>query len=141
MKYAIDASVALKWVLPEVDSDKALRLRVAFQNAVHELISPDIFSIEVSNSLARAERNGAIPPGVADIHLANILSTSPRLYAYQPILRRALAIACSARHGIYDCVYVALAEREGCELVTSDDRLIKRLGTTFPFIIPLASLP
>ena len=72
MKYAIDASVALKWVLPEIDSDKALRLRSAFTSAVHELISPDIFSIEVANSLARAERNGAILPGVADIHLANI---------------------------------------------------------------------
>ena len=30
MKYAIDASVALKWVLPEIDSDKVLCLRIAF---------------------------------------------------------------------------------------------------------------
>lgn len=141
MKYAIDASVALKWVLPEIDSDKAIRLRTAFQNVVHELISPDIFLIEVSNSLARAERNGVIPQGVADVHLTNIVSTCPHLYAYQPILRRALAIACSAKHGIYDCVYVSLAEQEKCELVTADDRLIKRLGSLFPFIIPLASMP
>jgi predicted nucleic acid-binding protein len=141
MKYAIDASVALKWVLPEIDSDKAIRLLTAFQAGVHELMSPDVFPIEVSNSLARAERNGAIPTGVADIHLTNILSTSPRLHPYQPILRRALAIACSARHGIYDCVYVALVEREGCELVTADDRLIKKLGVTFRFIVSLSSMP
>ena len=141
MKYAIDASVALKWVLPEIDSDKAIRLRTAFQASVHDLISPDVFPIEVSNSLARAERNGVIPPGVADIHLTNILSTSPQLHPYQPVLRRALAIACSAKHGIYDCVCVALAEREGCELVTADDKLIKKLGATFPFIVSLWSMP
>lgn len=141
MKYVIDASVALKWVLPEIDSDKALRLRADYQAAVHELLSPDIFSLEVCNSLARAERNSAIGPGVADIHLSNVLSTSPQLYSYHPLLRRALAIANNARHGVYDCRYVALAEREGCELVTADDRLLKRLQPKFPFIVPLSSLP
>jgi predicted nucleic acid-binding protein len=34
-----------------------------------------------------------------------------------------------------------LAEREGCELVTADARLINSLQPTYPFIIALASLP
>jgi predicted nucleic acid-binding protein len=34
----------------------------------------------------------------------------------------------------------ALAEREGCELVTADARLINSLQTSYPFIISLASL-
>ena len=38
-------------------------------------------------------------------------------------------------------IYVALAEREGCELVTADARLLSNLKLTFPFIIDLASLP
>ena len=45
------------------------------------------------------------------------------------------------RVGVYDCLYVALAEREGCELVTADAKLLTSLGVTFPFIIPLSSLP
>lgn len=44
------------------------------------------------------------------------------------------------RIGVYDCVYVALAEREGCELVTADAKLVSALGVTYPFIIPLSSL-
>jgi hypothetical protein len=28
-----------------------------------------------------------------------------------------------ARIGVYDCLYTALVEREGCELITADDRL------------------
>jgi len=141
MKYVVDASVVLKWVLPELHSDKALRLRDDFEAAIHELLSPDIFSIEVANTLARAERNAVIAPGEADLLLAVVNSSNPQLHPHHPLLRRALAIATAARHGDYDCVYVALAERERCELVTADDRMIKRLGPTFPFILPLASFP
>jgi predicted nucleic acid-binding protein len=42
---------------------------------------------------------------------------------------------------VYDCLYVALAEREGCEVVTADDRLVRSLRPSFPFIKPLAELP
>lgn len=38
-------------------------------------------------------------------------------------------------------MYVALAEREGCELVTDDQKLIANLKPQFPFIVPLTSLP
>lgn len=44
MKYVLDSSVALKWVLAEVDSHKAIRLRDAYVAGVHELIAPDIFA-------------------------------------------------------------------------------------------------
>ena len=40
-----------------------------------------------------------------------------------------------------DCLYVALAEREGCELLTADTKLITNLQTSFPFITSLATLP
>lgn len=43
MKYVLDASVGLKWVLPEDGSDKALRLGLEYRNGVHELIAPDTF--------------------------------------------------------------------------------------------------
>jgi predicted nucleic acid-binding protein len=45
------------------------------------------------------------------------------------------------RIGVYDCIYVALAAQEGCELVTADDKLFNTLHKDFPFIILLASLP
>ena len=45
------------------------------------------------------------------------------------------------RVSMYDCLYVALAEREKCELVTADGRLIKILQGTFPFLVALAAMP
>lgn len=141
MKYVLDASVALKWVLTEPDAAKALQIRADFQTALHELLAPDIFPVEVSHALTRAERRGLIAVGDADRHLLNILSTAPRFHPTLPILRRAVSISSAARFGVYDCLYVVLAEREGCELLTADTRLAANLRPQFPFITDLASLP
>jgi hypothetical protein len=35
MKYILDSSVALKWVLAEVDSAKAIRLRDEYSHGIH----------------------------------------------------------------------------------------------------------
>ena len=56
-------------------------------------------------------------------------------------MARAVEIASDMRCGFYDCLYVALAEREGCELVTSDQKMVAKLQKRFPFIVPLSRLP
>jgi predicted nucleic acid-binding protein len=141
MRYILDASVALKWVLPEPDSAKALKLRADFRAAVHELSAPDTFPVEVAHALARAERRKVIPTSQADALLAVVLSTPPVLHPYLPFLKRALSIASQARIGVYDCLYLALAEHEKCQFVTADDRLVRNLQQRFPFIVALASMP
>jgi predicted nucleic acid-binding protein len=54
MKYVLDSSVALKWVLQEVDSGKAIRLRNEYSNGIHELLAADVFPPEIGNGLASA---------------------------------------------------------------------------------------
>jgi predicted nucleic acid-binding protein len=141
MKYVIDSNVALKWVLPEQHTDKAIQLRDDFRNAVHELLSPDIFPVEVLHALTRAERQKRIPVGTGHRLWQSVMTDTPALHAHITLLDRAYQIASPARIGIYDCLYVALAEQEGCELVTADDKLLKNLQPGFPFIVSLASLP
>ena len=139
MKYVIDASTAFKWVVVEADDDKAKRLREGYRNGIHELLSPDIFPAEVANALLVAERRGRI----ADFRplLQDVLTTGPQLQASIPLLPRVTAIVSLVRVSIYDALYVALAERELCALITADDKLLRNLGTQFPFIVPLASMP
>jgi predicted nucleic acid-binding protein len=141
MRYVLDSCVGLKWVLPESLSAEANGLRADFQAGVHNLIAPDFFPAEVAHVLTRAERRRIIPVGFASGFLATILQTAPTLHPYLPLLNRATDISSQTRQGVYDCLYVALAEAEGCELITADDKLVKNLGQMFPFIIPLASLP
>jgi predicted nucleic acid-binding protein len=141
MRYVLDSSVALKWVLPEPDSAKAIKLRDDFQAALHELLSLDVFPVEVAHALTRAERRTILAVGQASPLLAAVLATAPQLHPYQPLLQGAIDISSQARIGVYDCLYVVLAEREKCQFVTADTRLVNVLQPQFPFIVPLSSLP
>ena len=67
MRYVLDSSVALKWVLPEADSAKALRLRDEYRNGLHELLAPDIFPSVIANGLVSAERQKRIRTGESAI--------------------------------------------------------------------------
>jgi predicted nucleic acid-binding protein len=139
MKYALDVNVALKWVLNEIESPKALRPRDEWRARIHELIAPDVFPFEAAHALTRAERRRLIAD--APQFWGEIMADCPQLFPSLPLAQRALAISRQARIGFYDCLYVALAEREGCELATADTRMVATLKPTFPFIINLASLP
>jgi predicted nucleic acid-binding protein len=62
MKFVLDSSVAIKSVLPEIDTPQAVRIRNEFRNGRHELLAPDVFPVEVSHALTKAERRGLIRP-------------------------------------------------------------------------------
>lgn len=141
MRYVIDSSVAFKWLVPEIQSDKALALRDAFQNGIHELLAPDVFPVEVTHALTRAQRQARVTLNRGGQLFFDLLSSLPPLHPTLPLLPRAYAISTTARVGVYDCLYVALAEREGCEFVTADARLLTNLQAQFPFLVLLASLP
>jgi predicted nucleic acid-binding protein len=57
MRYVLDSCVAVKWVLPEADSQKALALRDDYLNGTHELIAPDVFKVEVAQAIRTAQLN------------------------------------------------------------------------------------
>ena len=141
MKYVLDASVAFKWLVPELDTPKALRLRDEFNNNLLELIAPDVFPIETIHSLTRAERQNRITPAQGAVLMKDLLKNLPRLYNQLPLLPRAYEISSTMRIGVYDCLYVALAEREQCQCVTADAKLVAALQAAFPFVVALASMP
>jgi len=140
MNYILDASVALCWVMRRPLTPKALRLRDDYRQSVHRLLAPSIFPAEAASALTKSERQKLIPVGQARLLLDDILIDLPQIYPFEPLLRRATDISSQTRAGLYDCLYVALAEREGCELVTADERLLNSLSQQFPFVIPLSSL-
>ena len=82
MRYVLDASVALCWVIPRPLSPKALRLRDDYRNSLHELIAPSIFPGETASGLTKAERQKLVPVGDARPLLAQILRTLPALHDY-----------------------------------------------------------
>lgn len=141
MKFVLDASVGLKTVLPERDSDNAIRLRNEFTQGVHELLAPDVFPIEVAHALTRAERKKVILEGEAIVLYGQVLANMPELHPILPLMPRAIEISSQLRASAYDCLYVTLAEKSNCKLVTSDKKLIAVFSPHFSFIADLADLP
>ena len=100
-----------------------------------------MFPGELGHALTRAERQGRITIGEAFRLWSDVMTSSPRLVASLPLMHRAIAISSLTRIGVFDCLYVALAERESCELVTADTRLISNLQAHFSFIKDISSMP
>jgi predicted nucleic acid-binding protein len=141
MKYVLDSSTGFKTLVPEALTDKAEVLLQDYKNAIHELLSPDVYPVEVIHALTRAERQGRLTPAQGGKLYVSFMTTLPKLHPYMSLLPRAYDISSNMRVGVYDCLYVALAEREKCELATADDKLVKNLQPQFPFIRHLSTFP
>jgi predicted nucleic acid-binding protein len=122
--WVVDASVAVKWVVPEILSAQADRLL----GSEDPLIAPDLLMIESANAFWKKIRRKELSATEAGRALDVLSASGIVVYATQPLLGRALAMARHLEHPVYDCVYVALAERERATLVTADERLLARLG-------------
>ena len=136
--FVLDSSVAIKWVLPEEHSDKALALRDEIARGIHQIIAPDVFASEIAHTLTRAERKNIIAVGEASKLVSDILLDGPDLRPFLPLLPSAIEISSATKAAITDCIFMALAEREKCEFITADKRVTITLAG-FP-ILPLSSL-
>jgi predicted nucleic acid-binding protein len=128
MTYVIDSSIAVKWVIPELLSEKADEIRA--RDAT--LMAPDLLLVEAANALWRKTVRKEISAREADEALGLLGESGVDLKPTGSLLPRALGLARSLAHPVYDCVYLALAERERATLVTADTRFIRRLARHRP---------
>ena len=141
MEYVIDASVAVKWLLPEPHSDKADALLQAFRRQELSLIALDLILAEVGNTLwKRSVGRGEISLQQAEECYTDFLELRIPLQASLPLAKRAFRFAATERVTVYDALYAVLAMEHGCELITADQALVNKLGDRFPQIRRLSSL-
>ena len=132
----VDASVALKWVRPEVDSEAALALRDRLVAEAAPVHVPDLFWAETANVLWRLGRAAVLEPDDARAALEALRAAPLRTEAVEPLSGRALEIALETGATVYDAVYVALAELLGARLWTADDRLARAVtGTRWQAVV------
>lgn len=114
----VDASIGVKWVIDEAESDAAVALI-----AGRRLIVPPLFWIETANALAmKAKRREISRAAVADAW--RDLNDAPlELVTMTPeTVLSALTLAQDLQHTVYDCAYLAVAVGVGCPVVTTDRR-------------------
>jgi predicted nucleic acid-binding protein len=131
----VDASLALKWVLREPYSVEALGLLEEWRAASLRPMAPSLFAYEVANALFKRVRRAELALELASSRLSDLLSMGPRLVHDRSTYRRALGLAHRfGRPTSYDAHYLALAEREGCECWTADERLWNAVKQELPWV-------
>jgi predicted nucleic acid-binding protein len=115
----VDASVAVKWFIPEELSTQARGLLAT----EYELLAPDLLWAELGNVLWKKHRRRELDQRTATRLLDDFARVPIEYHASQHWAGAALALA--IRHGatVYDGLYLALAAGNECRVVTADRRL------------------
>ena len=122
-RFVVDASVAIKWFVPEVHHEAARRLlREGF-----ELLSPDLVRAEVGNVLWKKWRRGELSAGEAVAILRDFGRFPLRIRPSESLMEGAWAVTERFGRSFYDGLYVALAVETESSLVTADSRLYNAL--------------
>ena len=116
----VDACVATKLFVDEAGSDAAARLVARYPL----FLAPALITLEVTSAITRKARNREIDRPAAERALAAwrefLRLGNLRLTADDALLVEAAGRSLDLAHPVADCLYLALAAREGVPLVTAD---------------------
>lgn len=115
----VDASVAVKWFFPEPGREAAR----ALEHVDRKLVAPDILLTEVANATWRKHRLGECTRGQATEIARQLPDFFDLLEPSTGLLQHALSIAMVLDHPVYDCFYLACAEKLHSPVLTADRRL------------------
>lgn len=130
LKCVVDASVGIKQFIPDPLSLKATLLFAHLANPHSEIYVPDLFYIEVANTLWKYIRAGQITPEKAQADLITLKAFPLRVVSTANLMAQAVTVGVT--HGIsaYDACYVSLAQQVNAPLLTLDRRLVNTLTTS-----------
>jgi predicted nucleic acid-binding protein len=118
MRVVVDASVVVRWVLPDPEreamTDEALALLHAIRSGDVEPIQPPHWLAEVAAVLAR------LRPAIAESTLDLLDAMELPVAADAAIYRRAIRLAGELGHHLFDTLYHAVALEREALLITAD---------------------
>jgi predicted nucleic acid-binding protein len=118
LSLVVDASVAIKWLLPEAYSDECL----ALLNRKERIVVPDFLFAQVGAGLAKRVRTGDLKPNWTEHAMATLLRLPLVQVPCADIAIDAISLASHGKRSFTDAAYLALAVREGVPLITADWR-------------------
>jgi predicted nucleic acid-binding protein len=125
-RFVLDASVSLAWFLDRPVPELAVKVWQQLQQGARAIV-PTLWTVEMANGFATAERRGAL----ARLNLDRCLSDIEMLmggaieYAATAVsIRHTFGAASAFRLTAYDAVYLEMARAEHLPLATLDRDLI-----------------
>lgn len=127
----IDASVAVKWFLPERGSPAAQ----AILSGSEKLIAPALVRVEVAAAITRRVRLSELTAAEAEaacrLWFAALAKGVVTLNPDEENIETAMRLAIQIRHPLQDCLYLALAQRMESILLTADPKFAERAKDSY----------
>jgi predicted nucleic acid-binding protein len=124
-RYVIDASVAVKWFLPDAADEphtlEALNLFLRLRAAEISLLQPPHWKAEVAAVLARRIPDTAAS-NIDDLNLLEGIEVTDNPLIYH----RAVRLAVDLSHHLFDTLYHATALESDAVMVTADRRYYEK---------------
>lgn len=134
-KVVVDASLALRWVLADEKEASVDALLEQWLTSLTEMIAPPLFHAEVTNALYLSLKRNRLTLDEAALALKGIMQLGVQLSEPTDLYFKSLRIAVTySISNAYDAIYLALAEIEGCELWTADERLAAIVRPSLPWL-------
>ena len=116
IRYVVDASVAIKWFIPEIHTEAAGRLK----HSTYQLHAPAFFLLELGNVLCKKIRRHELTQREGNKILEEMKNVPVLKHADQRLFPLAYGLAHQTNQSLYDCLYLALAEVIDGKVVTAD---------------------
>jgi predicted nucleic acid-binding protein len=123
----VDASIGVKWLVPESHSDEASKL---IDPNIRRHV-PSLFFTEVSQTLwKKVHKRQELTQDEGRETFQKLLLLPQEIHPTETLFELSFEIALSTGRTVYDCVYLALAISKGWRFVTADERLYNSLKST-----------
>jgi predicted nucleic acid-binding protein len=129
--FVVDASLVVKWFVPEVYSEAARR----WLDASHDYIAPDLMFPEAGNAIWKKIRRGELTEDEGQRLVADISAVGVEAVAMRAMLSDAHALAVATGVTVYDATYLTLAVRLETQVITGDERFARTLAE-HPLLAP-----
>jgi len=97
-----------------------------------QLIEPDLIYAEFGNILWKMTRFEGLKQEEANRSIVSFLKININIVSNANLFADAYSIATHHNRSVYDCLYIALAQREKCTFVTADEKLFNAVGSQLP---------
>ena len=125
-RVVLDASVILKWYLPDEDqSEEALDLLKRYISDDLEIIAPSLLEYEVINGLIVARKRTRLGDDAILSAIEGFGNLGIRLLGFSGQYARLIYFCNTYRRSAYDASYLSVAESEKIPFITADEALYK----------------
>jgi len=122
--FVVDASVVIKWFVPEVHGDAARRLL----EYSHQYVAPDLLFAETANAVWKKVRRGELSSRHGQRLVTDLGRVAVETVSCRALAADAHALATRIGRTVYDAMYLTLAVQLETRMITADERLARALA-------------